>query len=379
MNYMDKKSDILVLQRFYYNFREGFFDILYEKNPGFLLINSVHSLGRVKVGKTKNKRYIIQTFCLHFGENIILFPFLFLKLIKINPSIIVTEGGQNTINNIFVLFYSKLFNKKYIIWDLGRGYYNPRTNLLRSIYMTIYKIILNNASLVYTYNSMSKKYFQSLNISNSKILILNNTIDTSKIIDKKAICNKNEYIQYIESLHNIIYNKNITYFSFIGTLIESKNIESMSEILNLLGNSYHLFIIGSGNNDYTEKLKSIFRNNNCTFVGSVHQNELFPYMKLSSFSILPGLGGLSINLSMAYGVPVLCRHADGAEFDLIFNNKTGYIYSSEIEAVEYILSKNTLDWVSMGKNALDLIKQDFTISKQYEKFICGINQVKNQE
>jgi len=86
---------LLIIQRFYYNFREGFFDYLSDIKCDFKLINSTSSLGRVKVhDEAKNKSFIEKIFYFFIGENYVIFPFLFFSLIRINPRIIVTEGGQ---------------------------------------------------------------------------------------------------------------------------------------------------------------------------------------------------------------------------------------------------------------------------------------------
>ena len=95
---------VLIIQRFYYNFREGFFDYLSEINFDFKLINATSSRGRVKVHEeAKDKSFLIKLFYFFIGEDYVIFPFLFFSLIRINPRIIVTEGGQNSINNFQVL------------------------------------------------------------------------------------------------------------------------------------------------------------------------------------------------------------------------------------------------------------------------------------
>ena len=102
-------KEVLIIQRFYYNFREGFFDYLSDINFDFRLINATISRGRVKVHEeAKTKSFILSIIYFFLGENYVIFPFLFFNLIKINPKIIVTEGGQNTINNIQVFLYSYL-------------------------------------------------------------------------------------------------------------------------------------------------------------------------------------------------------------------------------------------------------------------------------
>ncbi len=105
-------GNILIIQRFYYNFREGFFDYLSDKKIDFNLINATNSKGRVKVHEeAKGKSFVLKLFYFFIGDDYVIFPFLFFSLIQLKPRVIVTEGGQNTINNFQVLMYCKLFKE----------------------------------------------------------------------------------------------------------------------------------------------------------------------------------------------------------------------------------------------------------------------------
>lgn len=362
-------TKVIIIQRFYYNFREGFFNYLNDISFDYKLINVSISRGRVKVhSESKNKSFFIKIFYFFLGENYVVFPFLFFKLIKLKPQIIVTEGGQNTINNLHVLLYCILFKKKYIVWDLGKGYANFKTNLLRNIYMKIYKYILKNSHYIFGYNSESYRYFSSLGIDNKKIIILNNTIDTRKIIE---INKKSTPSVPKELIH--LSKEGYTFYIFVGSLLRSKNIESLADLSKMLGKEYYLIIVGDGDSIYKEELKRLFNNTNSIFVGYKTLDQLKPYYELSMFSILPGLGGLSINQSMAFGVPVLCNSADGAEKDLIINNITGYVYDDLSNVYKYIVSKHKNDWAEMGKNAKDFLLQNHSVESMMNKFIYYIN------
>ena len=364
---MEKK--VLIIQRFYYNFREGFFDYLCDINFDFRLINATISRGRVKVHEeAKTKSFILSIIYFFLGENYVIFPFLFFNLIKVNPKIIITEGGQNTVNNIQVLLYCKFFKRKYIIWELGRGYADFGNSLPRRMYMKIYNIILKHSYYIYGYNSQSKVYFNSLGIDNNKIIILNNTIDTRKIKNLKS-GKSNEYPLELQEKSTSGY----IFLIFVGTLLRSKNIESMSELLRMLGEKYYLIIVGGGDSEYRAELEEIFKGTNHIFIGYKKQEQLNSYYKLASFSILPGLGGLSINQSMAFGVPVICSGADGAEKDLVIADETGYIYKDLNDAYEYIVSKNSDDWRRMGLNSESFIYSNHSVESMMNKFIHYTN------
>ena len=363
------KPKVIIFERYFYNFREGIFDCLQEMGLNFKLINATRSRGRVKVhpDKVTSVSYIEKCYNFNLNDNIVVFPFLFWKLIKEKPDIIVTEGGANTNNNIQIKLYSQLFGVPYIQWDLGRGYQDFGNSLLRRLYMKIYTSIAKKASLIYGYNSGSKRYFESLGIPSNSIIVLNNTADTPTL--KKVIANSSKELPNDISKQ---YDPNKRYIIFVGSLLPTKRIEDFKEIMTKLKGEYTLLIVGSGNAEYTQSLKELFKDIDCIFLGYKKPEELLPYYNISSFSILPGLGGLSINQAMAYGRPVLCTHADGAEEDVVRNDETGYIYNDIDDAIRYIHSKSDEDWQRMGHNAQKLMFGDFSLEKECERFIEGI-------
>ena len=365
---------VIIVQRYFYNFREGIFDCLQEMGLNFKLINSTRSRGRVKVhpDKVASVNYIDNCANFNLNDNLVVFPFLFWKLVKEKPAAIVTEGGQNTINNIQIKLYSRLFGVPYIQWDLGKGYQDFGNSLGRRIYMRVYKSIANRANLIYGYNSSSKKYFESLGIPSEKIVVLNNTADTPTL--KKVIESSSKELPDDMAKQ---YDINKKYIIFVGTLLPTKCIEDFAEIMAKLKGEYTLLIVGSGKEEYIQSLKELFKDLDCIFLGYKRPEELLPYYNISSFCILPGLGGLSINQAMAYGLPVLCTHADGAEEDVVRNDETGYIYQDIDDAIRYIHSKTDEDWKRMGSNASELMYGEFSLEKECERFINGITKVTN--
>jgi hypothetical protein len=71
--------ETLIIQRYYYNFREGFFNHLYSVYPKFRLINSTRSVGRVTVHKdvADNSPYIYRKKSININDGIVWFPFCF--------------------------------------------------------------------------------------------------------------------------------------------------------------------------------------------------------------------------------------------------------------------------------------------------------------
>ena len=367
-------SKVVIIQRYFVNFREGIFDCLKSKGLDFKLLNSTQSRGRIKVHKEKVEAvdYIVEPVHFNINDGVVVFPFIFFTLLRLRPKVIITGGGQNTINDLQVMFYCWIKRKKYIIWDLGRGYQDFGNSVGRRLYTKLYKWVLDRASLIFGYNTSSKKYFESLGVSSKKIVVLNNTADT--VLIKKVIANSSKELP--EDIAKL-YDPQKKYTIFVGSLLPTKRIEDFAEIMAKLKGEYTLLIVGSGKEDYTNSLKQLFKDIDCIFLGYKKPEELLPYYNISSFCILPGLGGLSINQAMAYGLPVLCTHADGAEEDVVKEDVTGYIYKDIDDVVRYIHSKSDDDWKRMGKNAAELMFGDFSIEKECDRIIENATVVAN--
>ena len=255
-------AKIVIIQRYFFSFREGIFDCLHSMGLDFALINSTESRGRVRVHQDEVERvdYLYHTPHFNINNGLVVFPFLFFSLLKLRPKVIVTGGGQNTINNFQVKLYCWLFRKKYIIWDLGRGYQEFGNSLGRRIYTKVYKWTLDGASLLFGYNSASKRYFESLGQPSDKIVVLNNTADTKKL--KEVIEHSSKELP--EDLAKV-YDASKKYIIFVGSLLPTKRIEDFAEIMSKLKGMYTLLIVGSGSEAYTQSLKDLFRDIDCVF------------------------------------------------------------------------------------------------------------------
>ena len=105
-----------------------------------------------------------------------------------------------------------IFNRKYIIWDLGKDYADFISTLQRRVYMKFYKFILIHSFLIYGYNSRSKAYFKKLGIEESKLVILNNTIDTRKIRSLKS-----DYVSEVPNELSEQSEGEYIFFIYVGT------------------------------------------------------------------------------------------------------------------------------------------------------------------
>lgn len=294
---------------------------------------------------------------------------LFYKLLKEKPDLIVTEGGANTINNLQVYLYSKLFKKTYIVWDLGKfaALREKRNSFVELVYSKIYKLIINNSKNIITYNTQGLKYFQNeFKFDASKIQILYNTINEDKVFDaKKHVVIDRDCEMFCNHFDHLII--------YVGAIDYQKNLDFLIRIQENLDKNYGFLIIGDG--IYKNELLIKMDPQRTFFTGQITDlNRLAYYYNKSKVFLLPGLGGLSINQSLAFGVPVICSQADGSEFDLIKEGITGNILPKNQtqvwidKLIEICKSPKTY----YEFNCVDHIRQNFTLENAANNFIKAV-------
>ena len=199
--------------------------------------------------------------------------------------------------------------------DLGKfKEFGKRYNkIIETVYENYYSSIVKRSNAILTYNKLGEEYFANSHlIHKNKIQILNNTID------EDAIFNATQYHNYAQEADKMfprltakIKNfRNIVLY--VGTINYDKNLQILPLIHEKLGESYFFIIVGDG--IYKPLLEKQMNSANTFFAGEVVDiMTLCFFYKKSNVFLLPGLGGLAINQSLALVVPVICSEADGSE------------------------------------------------------------------
>lgn len=263
-------------------------------------------------------------------------PFLIFRLIKDRPDVIVTEGEINFINNISILVYSKLFGKRYVWWSLGKVRTRSR-NIVNKVLDPVVDYILNRASCIMARNSYARDYY-----------INNKGVDPQKVIVAPNSMNNNLVSDDIDHklLERLERNKKGRVILYVGALVESKKPMDLLKIFSEVKFEYddvELWFVGDGDerSKIEEKISEMGLGESVKMFGKVFKG-VGTYFKASDLVAVPGLGGLVINHAMIYGKPVVSRLADGTEYDLIEDGKTGFIVgASDSELLQGI--KDTLN------------------------------------
>ena len=117
------------------------------------------------------------------------------------------------------------------------------------------------------------------------------------------------------------------------------------------------------------------------FIGAVYDpKELGAYMNESTVYVLAGMGGLSINDAMTYGLPVLCSVCDGTERDLVTDGVNGLFFQegdaeSLAEKIETLFA-SPARCKEMGRESERIIREKINIETVSERYLEAFKEMK---
>jgi len=243
---------------------------------------------------------------------------------------------------------NKILRKLRLIWLIRRGI------------LFLDRLVLNRPNAHVNYVE-AYKYWESYGVSNNKIFITRNSPDTDMLfLAKKKVEAEPTILPY--NRYRLLH---------VGRLVEWKRVDmllrSFAHIKKHFPDS-ELLIIGSGPEE--EKLKAISNElkigSSVLFLGAIYdQQQLAKYYLASSLYILAGMGGLSINEAMCFGLPILCSVCDGTEKYLVQDGVNGRFFceGAEKDLVEKItwFFEHPEEMERMGACSEEIIRKDVNI------------------
>jgi glycosyltransferase involved in cell wall biosynthesis len=229
-----------------------------------------------------------------------------LKAIKKNNyEAVILEANPRIFNffYIYLIFHSKV---KFIFWGAQE---------IRSPFFNFFwKSFLKLSSATFVFYSKSK-YQPFHNLNSSRFHLINNTIHV-----------KHRIKSYRE--------KNKLFFINVGSLHFRKQNDTLlivfKKLLTLKNNKLKLYLIGSGEEEFTlKKIISRLNLENNVFIidETTDSKELQFYYRNSIAAVSFGQAGLAVLQSMAFGVPFITRMnaITGGEKDNIIHKYNGLI------------------------------------------------------
>ena len=200
--------------------------------------------------------------------------------------------------------------------------------------------------------------YGSYGVPANKIFITYNSPDTEEI---DAIRNK---VLTMPSL----YGQDEINLLHIGRLVQWKRVDLLIAAFTKLKTEFpnlKLKIVGNGPEmeSLVTQVKQLEITNSVEFTGAIYDPiQLGRIMHSCDIYILAGIGGLSINEAMIYGLPVICSVADGTEKKLVLNGYNGFrIKPDSLEDLitttrQILLDKDLME--AMGANSRKIIENE---------------------
>lgn len=268
--------------------------------------------------------------------------------------------------------------KYYTLLKAGDGASLIKKNFIRMqaiVYRQISKKLYQRFDAHVNYVEKAREVFGSYGVDQEKIFITYNSIDNEVINDLRA---------KVEALPDILKENPYRIFH-IGRLVEWKRVDLLISAVDILKEKYpriELLIIGDGPllDRLKEQAVNLKLEDNIKFLGAIYDATLLgQYFKSCSLYVLAGMGGLSINESMAWGLPVVCSVCDGTEKHLVIDNYNGKFFKDGdlvdlSDKIDFVLS-DVERAKQMGRNSEELIENKINVHTVIKGYLEAFNYV----
>lgn len=255
-------------------------------------------------------------------------PTLGPSLIRERPDVILMEGGSNFPNNLIGYAYASATSTPVVWWSLG-AIPGRKYGFLGKIFRKIIRYLEGRADSLIGYSSRAIRYYLSNGIDPGRCFKATNVIDVDTIITQHPDIGSYR----MNCRQELGLDPESPVLIFVGSLNAAKRSHILPNILKKVRVRYPgatMTIIGSG--PELNALRIATRQQDmCSYVRfmGAMTDGVGAHIAAADVMVLPGLGGLVIGESLAYGTPVVCATADGTEEDLIVNGESGFIVGDE--------------------------------------------------
>lgn len=248
--------------------------------------------------------------------------------------------------------------------------------IVKWIRLKLYSHVID-AAVVYV--KKGKTILSSYGLDKKKIVVTYNSIVTEDIFDTIQGLEKNGI-----NRSDLYQPKNLIH---VGRLVKWKRVDLLIDAVKNLTASFDdvtLTVVGDG--PEKKALEQHAKKNGIAervnFVGAIYDDhELAKLFLKAHIYVLAGMGGLSINEAMCYGLPVICSICDGTEKHLVFEGVNGSYFESDdlqsLTKVIGILLKDESKCDLMGIESIRIVKQEINEKVVVNKYIECFSMLKS--
>ena len=247
--------------------------------------------------------------------------------------------GNPRLLNLYELLFKKKYNPPIFIHGMGVSASRNGRYDNSKLFSKIMKCLINRMDGAIFYDNYPFIKYSALGVNPNKLFVAQNTVVT----DVNFNANEKEYKSIL----------------FLGTLYKNKGVDLLLKAYSLnIKKGYKmppLNIVGDGierqalqDLTYNLSLNSIVK-----FHGEIIDNRILSdLLKESYCCVSPNQAGLSVQKTMAYGVPILTKKypRSGGEVNVIINEINGFFFDGTVIDLSYKLQK-IIDNVDLKKNS----------------------------
>lgn len=302
----------------------------------------------------------------HFSLD--LFIFLFKNINKYD--VIHINSWWNLVA-LFSALICKIKHKKFILSPRGMlSDYTLKKSIYKRIFHEIFgKYILSGSTIHLT---------SKLELENVQLILK----DTNNIVIPNFVDFFNE--SFLGNSPKIINSEKPLNFVFISRINEVKALDKLLQALGEIEFDFNLKIIGDGDSNYIDYLKSIAINNNINhkieWLGPIYDDSKFKFMSSADLLILPSISENFANIvleSLSVGTPVLISSNIGV-VDFVNENNLGWVFDGTINdliiKLDYI-NNNRFELSKIAEHSPEIVKRNFNIENLKAQYNYMYNNV----
>ena len=267
-----------------------------------------------------------------------------------------------------------MYDENMNLLSKGAGFY-----IRQYITMHIRRYCYARAAGTLNYSSVAYDILPSYGVKKENIHVTYNATDT------EALLKERDHVRSGKPLLPVC-NKRILH---IGRLVKWKRVDLLIDAFKKIVPEFpdaELVIVGDGpelDNLKRQAEESGF-GEQIRFTGSIYKpQELGAYMNESTLYVLAGMGGLSINDAMTYGMPVICSVCDGTEKDLVTDGRNGFFFKegdadSLAEKIKTIFASPELR-ADMQKESERIIREKINLESVSDRFLEAFTTILKQQ
>lgn len=171
----------------------------------------------------------------------------------------------------------------------------------------------------------------------------------------------------------------------IGRLVKWKRVDLLIDAFRKITSTYpdaELVIVGDGPEleNLKQQAAGLQLADKVRFIGSVYDpKSLGAYMNESSVYVLAGMGGLSINDAMTYGMPVICSVCDSTERDLVIERTNGFFFKDgDADSLAAMIGKmfeSPEQCRRMGEESERVIREKINLEIVSERYMKAFREI----